>query len=74
MGSDTFSTTRTLEAYEAIYFEEDFSSGEDKITFELKSNDRPLMKAIVNEQSASDYTTFMDRDPDSKTSRFQSLD
>jgi hypothetical protein len=70
MGSDTFSTTTTLEAFEAIYFEEDFSSGEDKISFELKSNDRPLMNVIVNEQNSNDYTTFMNRDPNSSNSRF----
>ena len=70
MGSDTFSTTVTLEAYEAIYFEEDFSSGEDKISFELKSTDKPLMNVIVNEQNSNDYTTFMGRDPNLATSKF----
>lgn len=73
MSGDTFETSRQLEPYHAIYFQEDFSSGDSKIAFELLSKERPEMRLIVNQKDKLYYNEFMNRVPNDEGSKILEL-
>lgn len=66
MSSDTFDEDIILNQFNLVLFQENFSDGEEKINFELQSDDKPLMGLIINQQEDLDHSLFLQRNPNSK--------